>query len=64
MVREKDQNSGSLIRAGLSDDGKYVMAEMKGIWSWGSELKARMERHSQSFSTILLSYKMSSLTTL
>lgn len=44
MVREEDQNLGSWIKVVLSDDGIYVMIEMKGLWSWRSEFKARMDR--------------------
>lgn len=44
MVREEDQNLGSWIKVVLSDDGIYVITEMKGLWSWESEFKARMER--------------------
>lgn len=31
MVREEDQNLGSWIKVVLSDDGIYVMIEMKGL---------------------------------
>lgn len=54
MVRKEDQNLGSWIKVVLSDDGIYVMVEMKGLWSWESEFKQNVKTP-QLLSTFLLS---------